>query len=733
MPDPIAPETRREDAPLLRGAGRFVDDLGGPEALFLHVLRADAGPGRIVSLDVSAASGATLILTAADLEGLGRAGVNPLVPGMVPHPSPILAAGRVAAAGEPVAAILHPDRERAADLAEAIVLEIEEEAGEGADALSFDYAAGDVDAAFAAAVHVVSARIAHPRVSPFTLEPRAALAVPQANGELRVWLSTQTPHRARDDLARILGLSPDRLRVIAPDVGGAFGGKASIYPEDVLVALAALRTGRAVRWTARRSEDFLAASHGRGGTLSGRLAVDAEGRFIGLCADVDFPLGSWMPFSAAVPTRNAARILPGPYGIAAIDIKARARMGGGAAMNIYRGAGRPEAAMLMERLVEEVAAATGIDALDLRRRNAIPRAALPARTPTGEWLDASDFPGLLDRLDATADLAALRAARDAARADGRIAGLGLALYAEPCGAGFETARIALRPDGRIAAVTGSTAQGQGRLSATARLLAGRLHLAPDAIEVRAGDTGLLPEAIGALASRSTAIGATAMAEACDLFLGLARARAAEALQCGPDEVGLAPGGFVSSAGAGLSWSGLAAAATERGETLEIDHRYTAPAEAWASGAVAATVEIDVETGMPTLGPIHWVDDAGRVLNPRLVEGQLVGGLAQGVGEALMERIVYEGGQLLTGSLMDYQVPRASDIPPVRLTSAPVPSAANALGAKGVGEAGNIGVPAAIANAIHDALRPLGVTRIDPPFTAARIWEAIHDVSTGGER
>ena len=705
---------RREDAALLRGAGRFTDDLAPGGALVMEVFRSPVASARITALDTEAARqapGVHLVLTADDLGEIGASAVNPLIEGAPMRPMTVLARARVAAAGQPVAVIIAETRAQCLDAAELIELETEASTPEDDCQPVAQWRVGEGAAALQGGAVTVATRIAHPRVAPMALEPRAVLAEPDGGQGLVVHLSTQTPFRARDDLARMLGLAPESLRVVAPDVGGAFGGKASIHPEDVLCALAARRLGRAVRWTATRSEDFLAATHGRGAVTDGRLALDAAGKIIALSASLDFPLGHWTPYSAYAPPSNGARILPGPYVAGAVEIDLSVRLGDAPAVNIYRGAGRPEAAMLMERLIDRAAATLGWDPMDLRRANLVPAHRMPWRTPTGETLDSGDFAALLDRLEALTDYRALRRAQRDRRAAGQVVGLGLALYVEPCGRGWETARLTLRPDGRVLAETGSSAQGQGRETAFAQLLADELGLAPDRIEVGEGDSARLGNGIGALASRSTAIGGSAML------------RAAHALR---EKVGAALAGLGRN-----DWPGWDAAARQLAEAgiapVQVDETYNAPAEAWASGAVLAEVVIDRDTGVLTIERITWVDDAGRVLNPMLVEGQLLGGLAQGLGTALMEELVIDAdGQLLTGSLMDYAVPRAGDMPcAVTLAKLSTRTQANELGTKGVGEAGCIGVPAALLNAAQDALSPFTTRDLRLPLTSERLWRALN--------
>jgi len=523
------------------------------------------------------------------------------------------------------------------------------------------------------------------------LEPRAALAAYDIGSDLlTVWLSTQTPHRARADLAAILGRSEASIRVVAPDVGGAFGGKASLYPEEAAVALAALRLQMPVKWTATRSDEFLSATQGRGSTLHGELALSASGRMLGLRARACAPLGHWMAYSAVVPARNATRILPGPYRIPAVDLSAEGRHDPHAPVGIYRGAGRPEAAMLLERLADMAARRLNMDPAELRRLNLLPDSEFPAKLPAGGALDSGQYVGLLDDALALSGYAERRRRNEARRRQGEVCGIGIGFYVEPCGQGYESAALRHDGSGRFTVSTGSTAQGQGRETAFAQILADALRVRPEAIRVVHGDTSLCPVGVGALASRSTAIGGSAILMAVDRLA---------------DSLGGLPVG---------DWSDAPA--------HEVSVVYEAPGEAWSSGCCVAAIRIDRDTGVLTIESIIWVDDAGTVVNPMLVEGQLRGGLAQGLGEALMERIVYDAdGQLLTGSLMDYAVPRAEDIPPVTLASRVTPSPSNLLGAKGVGEAGCIGVPAAIVNAAIDALAPFGVRHLDMPLTPEKLW------------
>lgn len=738
------PLRRVEDARLVTGRGCYVDDLRPEGCLYVDFARSPFAAGQITSIDLDAAStapGVVAVLTGTDVAKLGDAAVNLLVPGMRVPPFPILPLHEVAAVGQPLVAVVADNAAAARDAAQAVMVEFEprpqRQASPETQTFEQHWRTGDVDAAFASAAHVVRVKIEHARLAPSPLEPRAALADwSDAKGRLTVWLSTQTPHRARTDLARILGLDPEKIRVIAPDVGGAFGGKASLYPEDAVVGFAAQKLGRPVKWTSTRSDDLLAATHARGGVLEGALALAADGRFLALRADITFPLGHWMPFSGSVPARNAARILPGPYAVATADISMRGNLTDTAPLGIYRGAGRPEAAMLMERLADTAAAATGLDPLELRRRNLIGPGQLPAKTPTGGTLDSGDFPGLLVKARELSGYPDLVAERGRRRAAGEVCGVGIAIYVEPCGQGWESAGLRLDPEGQILAATGSTAQGQGRETAFAQIVADALGVHPGRVRVAQGDTVLLPAGIGALASRSTAIGGSALLKAAEGFRDKVLRLAGQLLQAAPESLALSPEGCRADGVHRLSWAEIGAAAHGQGTgadqaglatSLELE----AKGEAWASGACVAFLSVEPDTGMPDIERLVWVDDAGRVVNPLLAEGQLVGGMAQGLGEALMERLVYdEDGQLVTGSFMDYQMPRAADIPPLTLGKLATPSPMNLLGAKGVGEAGCIGIPAAVVNAVVDALSPFGVRHLDMPLTSAKIWHAMQPAPGG---
>ncbi len=735
------PLPRFEDARFVTGRGRYVGDMRPPDCLYAMFVRSPHARARIAGIDAAAARkirGVAAVVTAPDLAGVGAPSVNKLMPLLRVPPFAILAADAVNAVGEPVAAVIAASLEAARDAVERIEVTYEPldpvlDRGDGAETLFVDlpgneaaaerWQAGDCEAAFASAEKKVRAAVSYARLSAVPMEPRAVLAEwTVATEQLTVWSSTQVPHRLRAELARILGLDPARVHAVAPDVGGAFGAKTSIHSEDIVVAWAAMRLRRPVQWCATRSEDLMAATHARGIRSEGELALDRDGIATALRARIAAPLGHWLPYSAVVPPRNAARILPGPYAIRTVDIAAQAHVCNTAAVAIYRGAGRPEAAMLIERLMDEAARAIGMDPLELRRRNVVRQ--FPYATATGNKLDSGDYDAALARAAELADYEALKAERAARRARGERFGVGVALYVEPCGQGWESARIRLERDGSFMAATGTSAQGQGRETCFAQIAADALGVAPQAVTVRHGDTRAIATGIGAIGSRSTAIGGSAMLRAAESLRERGRALAAQLLQATPETVAPSPGGFALAADPSrhVTWAGLAEAAQEQGATLGADHVFTAE-ESWSFGCCIAAAAIDRETGRIAVERVAWVDDAGVIVNPLLAQGQLWGGLAQGIGETLMERIVYDGdGQLLTGSLMDYAVPRAGDMPAqVALDKSVTPSPANALGAKGLGEAGCIAVPAALVNAIADAAAPGSFSELELPLTAEALW------------
>ena len=692
---PRAP-LRREDSALLRGEGCFGQDVAIPNACHIAFVRSPQAHAQLLGIDSNAAlqiDGVLAVLTSAELGQHVMPAHNPLLDVVQDTTFPFIAHAQLAYVGQPVAVVVATNRAAAREAVGAVTLTLHslppsnDFASEDATTRT-QHKSGQMPASSA---HVVEAHIRSPRVSAMPMEPRACSAMlhdAEANSPHRitVWLGTQTPSRAQADVARVLGLPTEHVRLISPDVGGAFGAKASVSPEDLLTALTAQHMQRNVQWLASRSDDFVAGMQGRGSVLQGRLHVNAQGVLEGLWARLHFTLGAWLPFSAVVPLRNAARILPGPYALTHLDIEGLATRAHAAPVNIYRGAGRPEAALLMETLIEQAARQCQIDPVDLRLRNLIPTQAMPYTTPTGEVLDSGDYALALHKACAQFDYTNARRLQTQRRQQGELVGIGLVLYIEPCGQGWESARVTWHEDGRVTVASGAPAQGQGHVTTFAQLAADILGCDASNVDVHLGNTAVCPAGTGALASRSTAIGGSAIVQACRAVL--ARREAGEALP------------------------------------ITVEEKFTSN-EAWSYGCVIAQMRIDADIGTPTIERISWVDDAGHVLQPQLVHGQLIGGAAQGLGQAMMERLVYDDqGQLITGSLMDYAIPRADNMPPIEISSMHTPSPHNLLGAKGVGEAGCIGVPAALMNAARDALSPLGEFDLQLPLTSEQIWRVL---------
>jgi carbon-monoxide dehydrogenase large subunit len=752
------PMKRREDRRLLLGAGKFVDDLRPAACLSVIFVRSPHGHARIVQLGVEAARkapGVVDVIVGQDVRALGPMPVNPAIPGMKIPPHPIVADGSVHAIGEPVAVVVAESAAQAWDAAALLdieyaelpaVAEPEAALAAGAPVLypdihgnrSFRRAVkgGDPDAAFARAAHRVSLRVAQEKISAVAMEPRMVVArFDTIAEELTVWVSCQSPFRVRGEIARLLGLHESQVRVIAPDVGGGFGVKTGPYREEVLLAWLAVRLERPVAWASTRREDFETTNQARGSVCESELALDADGRILGLRARIVSPLGASLMFAAPGSPNNHVRCLPGAYVVPSCDITVEGALTNTAPVSAYRGAGRPEACFVIERLIDTAARALKLDPAELRKRNLIPSDRFPYRTITGQVYDSGDYVGALDRALTAAEYAALRRAQDARRARGEVVGIGVVSYVEPCALGWESGSVKVERSGRVTAITGSSAHGQGHETTFAQVVADALGVTPEDVTVVHGDTRRGPEGFGTHGSRSTALGGGALVEASVVVRDKGRRIAAKLLEAGVDDVVPVPGGFhvIGSPQKRVAWKEVAGvayaggAALPAGDTpgLEASHYFQPEGETWSSGAVVAAVSIDRETGRLIIESLLWVDDAGVVINPLLAEGQLHGGLAQGFGQTLMERIVYdERAQLLTGTLMDYAVPRADDVPPVTIEKMHTPSTRNPLGAKGLGEAGCIAIPPAIVNAVVDALSPFGVTHVDMPLTAEKLWQAM---------
>jgi carbon-monoxide dehydrogenase large subunit len=752
------PIRRREDAALLTGRGRYVEDVVVPGMLYVAFVRSPYAKARISHTDTSRVTGALLVVTAADLSGVADMPLNQRVRGMQVPPNPVLARGTVNAVGMPVAAVVAESRAEAEDAASLVTVEYEPLQAVADAAQAFEPNAarawdelesnlsftnrrngGDVARAFEAADRVVSLTVHNQRLAPVAIEPRAAMAVPDPLGDgLSLFVAAQSPFRLRAPLARLLGLAENRVRVVTPDVGGAFGAKNNLYREYVVASWCALRLSRPVKWVATRSEEFLSMQHGRDMRITVDLAVQQDGAFSGLRVRNVANLGAYLQAAAVGPSGRPLSQSSGSYAIANVGVEVAALVTNTGSVGPYRGAGRPESVMLIERVVDEAARSLSMDPVEIRRKNFVRRDSFPYRNALGATYDSGDYARALDEALRLSDYTNLVHRRDQARSLGKLAGVGWSTFIEPsAGAGFESGLIRIEQSGRVTAITGSSAQGQGHETTFAQLVADRLGVPMDHIVVMHGDTHGVPQAVGTFGSRSTAMGGSALVLASQRVVAKAQRIAAHLLEASPEDVSLQDGAFgvTGAPDKRVSWSELAAAAYSsldlpEGEEagLEATAFFTPESECFGFGAHVAYIEIDPETGQVGLRKLVCVDDCGRVLNPLLVEGQILGGLAQGLGQVLLEQVVFTPeGQLQTGSLGDYALPRAADMPgldQLTLGHTVTPSPLNPLGVKGVGEAGTVGVPAAIANAVMDALSPVGVSHLDMPFTPEKVWRAI---------
>jgi carbon-monoxide dehydrogenase large subunit len=617
----------------------------------------------------------------------------------------------------------------------------------------YKWAIGDksqVDAAFAQAAHVTRLDLINNRLIPNAMEPRSAIgSYSRATEEYTLYVSNQNPHVERLLMtAFVMGLPEHKVRVIAPDVGGGFGSKIYLYAEDVCLTWAAKKLNRSIKWTAERSESFVSDAHGRDHVSHAEMALDKDGKFLALRVHTHANLGAYLStFATAVPTILYATLLAGQYATPQIYVEVDAWFTNTAPVDAYRGAGRPEATYLLERLVTRAAWETGLGQDEIRRRNMI--RSFPYQTPVALQYDTGDFPALLERSNELAEVAGFAQRKAASEAKGLLRGIGYSSYIEACGiapsniagalgarAGlFECGEIRVHPTGSVTVFTGSHSHGQGHETTFAQVVAARLGISPDQVDVVHGDTGRVPFGMGTYGSRSLAVGGTAIMKALDKIEAKAKKIAAHLMEASDADIDFVGGEFiVRGTDKKIPFGQVALTAyvphnypldkLEPGlnETAFYDPtNFTFPA-----GTYICEVEVDPATGVVRLDRFTAVDDFGNIINPMIVEGQVHGGLVQGIGQALMENCIYdpESGQLLTGSFMDYAMPRADDVPDFRLDTLVTPCTHNPLGAKGCGEAGAIGSPPAVINAVLDALRPLGVKDLDMPASPARVWQAI---------
>ncbi len=741
---------RKEDAKLLRGQGRYVADHMPAGLLHAVVLRSPHAHARFTIADlatVRAMPGVALVLTATDTAMLGHLPCQVQIPNVTiaASPYPILVQEEVRYVGDAVAFIVADTLQHARDAAEAIELEWEPlphiigamaALAPGAPAvweelhsnLAFETELGErqaTDAGFAHAAHGVSLEIVNQRVVANYLDTRAVVAEYEG-GRMTLTLSSQGSHALRDVLCRdVLKIAPDSMRVITPDVGGGFGTKLFTYREYALAAFAARELGRPVKWVSERTEHFLADAHGRDNHTRAKLALDGKGRFLALTVDIVADMGAYLSTYAPFIPFLGAGMAPGVYDIPACHVRVRGTFTNTAPVDAYRGAGRPEAAYLIERLVDVAARELDLAPDTLRRRNFIKR--MPHTTATGKIYDSGDFAGHLARAQDLSVWKGFNQRLRQSRAAGRLRGIGIATYVEACGNnGPDKAGLQLDEDGGVTVSSGAQSTGQGHATAYAQIVADHFGLSPEAVRVVQGDTDLIATGMGTGGSSSIPCGGASLAGAAGKLARKLKERAAEALEAAADDLEITDG-YVRVAGTDRMISLADLARRSHGHDLSAEDAFVPEAATYPNGTHLAEVEIDPDTGAVHIANYIVVDDFGVTLNPLLLAGQVHGGVAQGIGQALMENTVYEpdSGQLLSASLMDYALPHAGDIPNLFFETRNVPCRTNPLGVKGAGEAGAIGSCPAVMNAITDALwRAYRIRHVDMPATPERLWSAI---------
>jgi carbon-monoxide dehydrogenase large subunit len=740
------PLRRLEDARLLTGQGRYTDDVRPEGAAHVAFLRSPHAHARIARVDVStarAAPGVLAVYTGADVaaDGIGeipftrmhkREDGSPIV---APPRMPITA-DEARFVGDAVAMVVAETRDQARDAADLIEVDWEPlDAVAGVEAAARQglaaayYRMGDAaarEAAFAAAKHVVRLRVVNQRVVANPLEPRALAAqYDPASGRYTLWCPTQNVHNVRGQLAKALKLDEEQLHILCTDLGGGFGARGYAYPEHAALLWAARKLGRPLRWRADRAENFLAEVHGRDNVTVAELALDAQHRFTALRIRTLANVGAYISsFGSAVPAMSGARAPTGVYAIPVLEHEVKMLFTNTSPVDAYRGAGRPEMGYLLERLVERAAMELGADAVELRLKNLVPASRMPYANPAGLTYDCGDFERMLRGAQALADWKGFPARKAAAEQRGLRYGRGLACYVEITGSAKlnETVHMVAAADGSITVHSGTQAIGQGLWTSYAQLVAEKLEIDPRTIRVVQGDSDLPKTGGGAGGSRGLQVGGSAALAGAAALIEAARPLAAQALEAAAADLEYGAGRFrIAGTDRGIGLAELAA--KQPGQRIVCEHTETVKGQTWPNGCQVAEVEVDAETGEVRVARHCAVDDIGRVINPLTAESQVHGGIAQGLGQALLEQSVYdESGQLLTGSFMDYAMPRAGDIPDLATKfDESVPTGMNPLGAKGAGEAGCHGATPAIVNAVIDAL---GVKAIDMPLTPERVWRAL---------
>ena len=775
---------RREDDRFLMGSGRYTDDVVTPaqcHAIFLRSPHAHASIKRIDATAAKAMPGVVGIFTGADIDGkMAGLPCGWLITGsdgqpMKEPPHPVLAIGKVRYVGDQVAMVVADTVEQARDAAEAIEVEYDElpsvvdvgraAQGKGAplhdaapDNNCYRWSLGDkagVDAAFANAAHVTKLDLVNNRIVANAIEPRSAIgSYDRGTGEYTLYVTSQNPHVARLLMtAFVLSLPEHKVRVIAPDVGGGFGSKIPLYAEEVALTWASKQINRSIKWTCERSESFLTDAHGRDHVSHAEMAMDQDGKFLALRVHTDANLGAYLStFSTAVPTILYATLMAGQYTTPQIYVEVDAWFTNTSPTDAYRGAGRPEATYLVERLVTRCAWEMNLSQDEIRRRNFIRE--FPYQTPVALQYDIGDYDACLDKAQALADVAGFQARKAESTKNGKLRGIGYSSYIEACGlapsniagalgarAGlFECGEVRVHPTGSVTVFTGSHSHGQGHETTFSQLVAARLGIPVESVDVVHGDTGRVPFGMGTYGSRSLSVGGTAIMKALDKIEAKAKKIAAHLMEASDADIDFANGEFsVKGTDKKIPFGQIALTAYVPHnyplETLEPGLNETAfydPTNfTFPAGTHICEVEIEPATGEVTVERFSAVDDFGVIVNPMIVEGQVHGGVAQGLGQALFENCIYdtESGQLLSGSLMDYALPRAGDLIDIRIDTVCTPCTHNPIGAKGCGEAGAIGSPPAVINAVLDALRERGVKDLDMPATPPRVWAALQGANS----
>jgi carbon-monoxide dehydrogenase large subunit len=775
---------RKEDHRFLIGVGNYTDDINRPNQCYAAIVRSPHAHARIKSVDTTAAaatSGFVAVFTGADVaaDGLGSLPCGWAITGSNGDPMaepghPIIQGDIVRHVGDVVAVVLGETYGKAREAADLVDVDYEilpatvdtataADSGkpqlhtEAPDNTCFDWEIGDAEgtnAAFAKAAHITTIDIVNTRLVTNPIEPRSAIGDYDTGDErYTLYTTSQVPHVIRLLMgAFVLQIPEHKLRVVSPDVGGGFGSKLFHYAEEAIVTWASRKVRRPVKWTAERSEGFMSDAQGRDHVSRAELALDADGKFLGMRFTTTANLGAYIStFGPLIPTFLYGTLLAGQYTTPVIHCMVKAVFTNTVPVDALRGAGRPEATYLLERLVDKAADETGIDPTEIRRRNMIPPDAFPYQTPVALEYDSGTYEAALDEAMVLADYAGFETRRAEAKGRGKLRGIGVCSYIEACGAApsalagalgaraglYESAEIRFHPTGSVTVFTGSQSQGQGHETTFAQIVAERLGVPFDNIDVIHGDTDRIPFGMGTFASRSLAVGGSAIAKATVKIIDKGRKIAAHLMEASEADVEFADGTFtVGGTDKSVTIAEVAFAAyvphnyplDELEPGLDETAFYDPVNFTYPAGTQICEVEIDPETGTVELVKFSAVDDFGNIINPMIVEGQVHGGIAQGVGQALMENCVYDSdsGQLLTGSFNDYCMPRADDLPNYQTATRVTPCPHNPLGVKGCGEAGTIGSSATVINAVIDALSPIGVSHIDMPATSMNVWRAINN-------